>query len=207
MRRFVMWFGSWHPVAHGAAVIVVGIGVALALTAHVPADASIPVPHARWLAQCDAFTVDAAAGITVERVRVRPGRVTALLRAGKRRGWLQAHKLGALNGKAVWAVRGPAALMAAMASSPSCSGSNGRVVAWSAVKDLPAPVLAQIAQWFTCCGSATLAGREFREWPCAWQLAASPQFRPALAVDRLDGYGPGVVGSTGACAEYTEDIP
>jgi hypothetical protein len=165
------------------------------------ATASIPVPHTRWLAQCDALPVDATAGITVERVRVRPGRVTALLRAGKRRGWLQAHRLGAYGGSDIWAVRGPTALRDRMASSPSCS----RVVAWPQVGQLPAAALAWIAERSTCCGRATLAGREFRAWPCAWQLAASPGFRPGLAVDELVGYGPGVVGSTGACAEYTEE--
>jgi hypothetical protein len=205
MRRFFQWFGSWHPVLHGVAVVAVPVCVMMALTATTPLDAVIPVPRSRWLAQCSALPVDTTAGITVERVRVRPRRVTALLRAGKRRGWLQAHRLGTLSGSGVWAVRGPTALRNRMALSPECSGANGRVIPWTSAKDLPPAAKAWIAARATCCGEATYKGRTYRAWPCARGLPVSPQYREGFAVVRLDGYGPPVVGSKGACSEYAQE--
>jgi hypothetical protein len=162
------------------------------------ADASIPVPHSRWLAQCTAIPVSAVDGLTVERVTVRQGRLNASLRAGKTRGWLQAHRLGTLSGAGVWAVRGPTALRDRMAQAPECS----RVVSWSQVGALPSVAKAWIAERSTCCGLATLGGREFRAWPCSWGVVASEHHRPGLAVQQLAGYGPGIVGARGPCADY-----
>lgn len=200
-RRDWLFFGGTQALL----VLLVGMVLLAWFGPQQMASAAIPVPRSRWLAQCRAFPVDAAAGITVERVRVRPRRVTALLRAGARRGWLQAHRLGTLSGAGVWAVRGPTALRDRMATSPECSGANGRVIPWAGVKDLPAPARAWIAERSTCCGRATIGGREFRAWPCAWALPASELHRPGLEVQQLVGYGPGVVGARGPCAEYAAE--
>jgi hypothetical protein len=199
-RRDWLFFGG------AQALIVAVVGMVLFAWASRPtADAAIPVPHSRWLAQCRAFPVDATAGITVERVRVRPRRVTALLRAGKRRGWLQAHRLGTLSGAGVWAVRGPTALRNRMALSPECSGANGRVIPWTSAKDLPPAAKAWLAERVTCCGEATYKDRTYHAWPCARGLPTSTQYREGFTVVRFDGYGPPVVGSEGACAEYAQE--
>jgi hypothetical protein len=179
------------------AMMIGGLLIKAAIGAPISPNA-LHVPHSRWLAQCSAIPVSAVDGITVERVTVRQGRLSASLRAGKARGWLQAHRLGTLSGAGVWAVRGPTALRDRMAQAPECS----RVVSWSQVETLPSAAKAWIAERSTCCGLATLGGRELRAWPCAWGVVASEHHRPGLAVQQLAGYGPGVVGARGPCADY-----
>lgn len=179
------------------AMIIGGLLIKAAIGAPI-SPRSRPVPHSRWLAQCTAIPVSAVDGLAVERVTVRRGRLSASLRAGKARGWLQAHRLGTLSGAGVWAVRGPTALRAAMQASPDCT----RVIAWDQVAALPATAKAWIAERSTCCGLATLGGREFKAWPCSWGVVASEYHRPGLAVQQLAGYGPGVVGARGPCADY-----
>lgn len=155
------------------------------------------VPHSTWLARCSAVPTDALDGIEISPASTRPGVVEWELRQGTRVGVLRAYRLGVYAGIPVYAVRGPTVLRDRMALDPACP----QVKTWPEVRDLPAAVVAWIAERSTCCGSATVGGMEYAAWPCAWELVAG-----RVTVARRDGFGPGVVGSNAPCEGYAPPL-
>lgn len=91
---------------------------------------------------------------------------------------MQGRRLGTRNGKAVWSVRGPKALGAALVAA-GCT-----VTAWPDVAALPAAVRAWLAPRSTCYGAALKNGKPVRGWRCD---------DTGVTVTRLDAYGPRVV--------------
>ncbi len=91
---------------------------------------------------------------------------------------MQGRRLGTRDGKAVWSVRGPKVLGAALVAA-GCT-----VVPWVEAISLPAPAKAWIAARSTCYGAGKKNGKPVRGWRCS---------DTAVTVTRLDGYGPRVV--------------
>jgi len=145
-------------------------------------------PHSSWLARCTGLPVEAVDGITIVKATVHPDRVSALLRKGDYRGFLQCYRMGVFQSAPVFACYGPTVLRDRMAADPACS----HAIAWTAVSGLPQAARDWIKARSTCCGKSSLG----RAWPCSWAK---------VTVERLDGYGPGVVGSADPCAEYPVD--
>ena len=155
----------------------------------------IVVDHSRWLARCDSMPVEAVDGIEIESVRTGNGRIVAVVRKGKYLGYLTASRLGVYQGSPVYSVVGPTVLRDRMDADPACP----QVVPWPQLGELGADARDWIAERSTCCGEAVVSGRTYRSWPCRWSTD-----RPGeITITRLDGYGPGVVGSRRPCAAYS----
>ena len=171
------------------AVTVLAVVVLLAMRlgwAQPVSEATVVIPpHSSWLARCTGLPIEAVDGITIVKATIRPDRVSALLRKDKYRGFLECHRIGVYSGAPVFACYGPTVLRDRMAADPACS----HAIAWSAVAGLPQAARDWIKARSTCCGKSSLG----RSWPCSWAK---------VTVERLDGYGPGVVGSADPCAEY-----
>jgi len=125
--------------------------------------------------------VTATSDVTLAKATAKAGRVAVLVAVQKAPAWMSCHRLGEYDKAPVWACRGPDKLREQMAS--SCA----LVASWA---DLGKLKDAKLRDWIiarsTCCGESSLG----YEWPCAWK---------GVQVTRLDGYGPGVVGSERAC--------
>jgi hypothetical protein len=160
-----------------------------------PAPLSRIVPHSRWLARCAAVPVSAADGIEVMRSATRPGVRTWWLRKGRHRGVLAAYRIGAYQGAGVYAVHGPTALRERMAAAPECS----HAIPWGEVASLPRQALEAIAPGLVCCGEATRGGATVAAWRCDRSAALGGDTR----IQRLDGYGPGVVAGGSPCSDYS----
>jgi len=159
----------------------------------------IVVEHSRWIARCEALPVDAVSDIEIESVRTGQGRITAVLTKGRYLGYLTADRLGVYLGIPVYSVIGPTVLRDRMASDPACP----QVKTYQDLATLGPVARDWIAERSTCCGEATVNGRTYHAWPCRWSID-----RPAeITVTRIDGIGPGVVGSRGACVDYRQNRP
>ena len=172
------------------AILSAAIAVVIAAT---PLPAT--VPHGRWLARCSAVPVSAADGITVVAAYTRPRTRAWLLAKGAQTGHLICHRIGTYNAVGVWACRGPLLLRDRMAADAACS----HAIPWPQVRDLPTAALQAIASGLVCCGASS-AGQ-------VWRCDRSAALGGDVTVNRLDGYGPGVVGAQGPCADYGEVTP
>ena len=155
------------------------------------------VPHSRWLARCSAFpatAVDDIARVSAHRAGAREWLLAK--RVGQRLavGTLTAYRVGTYQGVGVYAVRGPTVLREQMAADPACS----HAIPWPQVRDLPKAALTAIAPGLVCCGASS-AGP-------AWRCDRSKALGGDVTVSRLDGYGPGVVGAQGPCADYAGEV-
>ena len=145
-------------------------------------ETAAPVQSVDWLARCNLLYVEETEDTKISSVAMSSDSMRTLLKVDKRSAWLQCRKIG----KDAFACQGPVSARAEMAK--TCT-----VSPWADATKLDSR--ARDAMRLTCCGEATVGGEVRTMWPCGWPMAQ---------VVRIDGYGPGVVGSESPCAHVKQ---